>query len=327
MKAGILGLCAVFCVVCIAAFACGQTRWSNSNEDLAQDLDKAKDKVRELEGAVEKLKEAARDAQYAQTADSYDPSSLEEEVRQLRVQVTQLQRDTLELKVMLAARLGPPAPAAAAAADAPPGTPLGFHQDILAKADALKLTDKRISDAERRQAATAFDKWTVDGKVLGREVDWLLMLAEARDTRSSGRVEAVELRRDQLRQKLVLAGQELAGLRIKKVVRGFSASDKQKAIRAKEEEIKQLQRQDVDLREDLVDAKQYWITVTATPVGQPQVRISASVSGDDLNVIAGVPVGGTLRLRGYVGRIRREEDRFGNLTFPIDLVRCRAGEP
>jgi len=328
MKGRILALCALFCAVCLVAFGWEEPRWSNSNDDLARDLDRAKDRVRELEGAVEKLKEdAQQEASRAFLATIDDSVNLEDEVKRLQAQVSQLQRDTLELRVMLATRLGPPAPAGVAAAKAPPGTALRFHQDMVAKAAALGLTDRLVPDPKRQQALKAFDKWTVDEKLLGREVEWTLVLAEARDTRSSGDVEALNLKWEQLRQQLIVAEGLLIRLRARKVARGFSASDKRKAIQAKEREIKDLKQQQTDLSKELVEAKLYWIKVTALPVGQPQVRISASVYGDDLNLVAGVPVGGTFRLWGYVGRIRCERDRFGKTEFPMELVRCRATKP
>jgi len=321
MKGKTLTLCAGLCVVFLVVPAHAQ-RWHDTPKEIAEDLDRTKEKVKQLEKTVEELK---TDTEYS-SATVADDSHWREEVKRLRESVAALRKENEALKRMLAVRGAPPVPQVPKGAKAPDGTPLRFHQDVLEKATSLRLTEPLITQLQLQKGLSDFEKWTAGDKLVGRKVDWVLVLAEAKDSRSNDRLREITRRVQEAQREQFRALQLLEAAGAKKVMRAYTSADKRKEIESCRKKAEMWRVRLAKASEELVDEQGYWVKVTATPPGQPSIRIVASVHKDDLEFVARLPVGGTLRLRGVIGRIRCERERIGEPEFPIELVRCRAAK-
>jgi len=333
MRGRTLTFCAGLCVVFLAVPARAQ-RWNDSPKEVAKDLDRAKERVRELERTVDQMK---RDAENSATTVVHETdwgSEIEKlwkridglEREKLRERIDELERENLRLRQMLAASLGPAAPRRPEGVNPPVGTAARLHEDVVEKATALWLTAPLISEPERKQALDALETWTRQAGIVGSSIDWRVMLIRVSDLDDetwAGTLKRIRICREELNR----ANRDLAKTRERKTSWQNPPAAKQQDIKAGEQRVRICEQSLKDATADLHEEKDHPVELIVSPPGQPDVLIEARVHKDDRDFVGRLPEFSTFRLRGVIGRIRCERDRFGKTTFPMELVRCRATKP
>ena len=333
MKAVTLTLCVALCVLLLVVPARAQ-RWNDTPEEIAKDLDRAKEKVKELERTVEQIKRDAGSSSITVVHETDWGSEIDKlreridglEREKLRERIDGLERENLHLRQMLAASLGPAAPRRPEGVKPPAGTAARLHEDVVEKATALRLTAPLISDPQRKQALEDFETWTREAGIVGSSIDWPVTLIQVSDLQDETFVGALERIRT-CREELDRANTDLAKTRGRKTSWQNPLATRQQDIKAEEQRVRICEQSLKDAMAALQEEKDHPVEVIVSVPEQPDVVIVARVHKDDREFVGGLPLFSTFRLRGGIGRIRCERDRFGKTTFPIELIRCRATKP